>query len=181
MSIVTNDEKYLRQKSVLTSPRECEVKHIFEHLEEELGNSKIKGMGLSAIQVGEPIKACIVKFEDNSILHLINPEIVKKEEQIQFHREGCLSFPEIYINTNRYNHCVVKWLNKKGEEKRASFDGVESITLQHEIDHLEGILFFDRQLKPYKREKPKVGRNEKCPCGSGKKYKKCCGKSIKSI
>lgn len=117
------------------------------------------GIGLAAPQIGIFKKVCIIKT-NNGIEIFINPKIIEKKEPFIFKKEGCLSFPGIYLNTIRYNTILVK--DEFGEKKYTNF---ASVVCQHEIDHLNSILFFDRQVpKPY----------EKCFCGSGNKFKFCC-------
>ena len=127
-------------------------------------------------------------------LVLINPKYIKKENEI-IYGEGCLSFPGHAIRTKRYRDIII---STEQEESNWYFSGVEensdgksgwdkgnmkqdqelrlleAVCVQHEIDHLMGKTIHDREVKlePTKVEK-KVGRNDPCPCGSGKKYKKC--------
>ena len=118
----------------------------------------------------------------------INPRIVSKEQEITGVPEGCLSFPNVDVSTTRYSLITVEadnWeedviLGPTSEDKQESTDELwECIATQHEIDHLDGITMFDRELKlePYKREGKKIGRNEKIQITNGKetktiKYKK---------
>jgi len=128
-------------------------------------------------------------------LVLINPKIIHKDFPIDYY-EGCLSYPKQGIHTKRYRDVIVQtsqsesgWYFSGAEstqEARGSWEQegkkqeqeqrlLESICVQHEIDHLNGITIHDRENKPEPIiSKKSVGRNEPCPCGSGKKYKKCC-------
>ena len=126
---------------------------------------------------------------------LINPKIEEQWDEIPYY-EGCLSYPKQGIHTKRYKNIIIKteqsdsgWYfsgtettqeargsweqdNKKQEQEQRL---LEAICVQHEIDHLNGITIHDRENKPEPIiSKKSVGRNEPCPCGSGKKYKKCC-------
>lgn len=172
---IITDLIYLSQESTETTREYCEKEKIFAKLGVALFQSEIPGVGLAAIQIGYPIRAAIVRFDKLS-LNLINPKILEFDNPTAFYNEACLSLPGKTINTKRFNQITVEWTNEKGEKKKAAFTGLEAIVLQHEIDHMEGLLITDRQLEPYIRETRKIGRNEKCPCGSGKKYKKCCGR-----
>lgn len=153
-----------------------EVGALVKLLEFELEESNRKGkpgIGLAAPQIGIFKQAAIIRLEKNDHynfdLDLINPEILKSYDLIKFSGEGCLSFPDKIINTERYNE-----INLKSKNAEYVVTGLLSVACQHEIDHLNGILFFDRQLKPILKNK--IGPNEKCICGSDKKYKKCCGR-----
>ena len=154
------------------------------------------GIGLAANQVG--INAAVAVVNVREPIVLINPEIVSRETEIPYY-EGCLSFPGKGCHTKRYETVEVKSDNvdgtiifsgvDTGEEAKGTWeDGqqkqnkelrtLESVCVQHEIDHLNGMRILDRAMElTIRRDKPKIGRNEKCPCGSGKKYKKCCIKN----
>jgi len=124
------------------------------------------------------IDAAVAVVNVKEPIVLINPKIVRKEEEVRYY-EGCLSFPKKGCHTKRYKTIEVKVDNI---ESNMTFgvgdteaDLLESVCVQHEIDHLNGMRILDRaQELTIKRDKPKIGRNEPCPCGSGKKYKKCC-------
>ena len=92
--------------------------------------------------------------------------------------EGCLTWPGKKIVADRYPLVTATYFTIDGEyvngEEFAAFDAQ---VFQHEYDHLDGIVekMVNNDFRTYRRESPKVGRNDPCPCGSGKKYKKCCG------
>jgi len=157
-------------------------------------NERKDGIGLAANQVG--IDAAVAVVNVIKPLVLINPKIIKKEVEIPYY-EGCLSYPGQGVQTTRYRDVVIQTAQSESgwyfsgaeslqdvhgswEEKHKKDEQdkriLESICVQHEIDHLNGVTIFDRQVdnQPVQRETIKVGRNEKCPCGSGKKFKKCC-------
>ncbi|HMO18322.1 MAG TPA: peptide deformylase [Oligoflexia bacterium] len=108
------------------------------------------GIGLAAPQVGISTRACVVDVgsDENSgrvsrLYKLINPEIVKKEGKTKY-EEGCLSIPGIHEFVERAEWIRVNALNEKGNPVEIEADGLLAICLQHEIDHLDGILFPDR-------------------------------------
>jgi len=159
----------------------------------EILNERKDGIGLAANQVGIDANVAVVNVREPIIL--INPVIEKQWDEIDYY-EGCLSFPKKGVRTKRYVNVIVKteqsesgWyfsgtqttLEGKGswEQKEKIQDAedrlLEAVCVQHEIDHLNGISCIDKEIKlePMVVDK-KVGRNEPCPCGSGKKYKKCC-------
>ena len=164
----------------------------------EILNKRKDGIGLAANQVGIDASVAVVNVREPIVL--INPEIVSRETEIPYY-EGCLSFPGKGCHTKRYETVEVKSDNvdgtiifsgvDTGEEAKGTWeDGqqkqnrelrtLESVCVQHEIDHLNGMRILDRaQELTIRRTERKIGRNEKCPCGSGKKYKKCCIKKQK--
>ena len=151
------------------------------------------GIGLAANQVGIDASVAVVNVREPIVL--INPEIVSRETEIPYY-EGCLSYPGKGCHTKRYETVEVKSDNvdstiifsgvDTGEEAKGTWeDGqqkqnreirtLEAVCVQHEIDHLNGMRILDRaQELTIRRTERKIGRNEKCPCGSGLKYKKCC-------
>lgn len=152
---------------------ETSISSIIKELEESF--DKDRAVGLSAIQIGIPKKIGIIRFDDKHKLDLINPVVIEKSNPIKFPDERCLSLPNISVNTVRYANILLE--NGFGENrKKFSAQGLEAIAIQHEVDHMNGILIIDRKEQPYVRESKKIGRNEPCPCNSGKKYKKCCGR-----
>jgi len=139
-------------------------------------NKRGDGIGLAANQVGINAAVAVVNVKEPIVL--INPKIVRKEEEVRYY-EGCLSFPKKGCHTKRYKTIEVKVDNIESNMTfgvgDTEVDLLESVCVQHEIDHLNGMRILDRaQELTIKRDKPKIGRNEPCPCGSGKKYKKCC-------
>ena len=150
------------------------------------------GIGLAANQVGIDASVAVVNVREPIIL--INPEIVSRETEIPYY-EGCLSFPDKGCHTKRYETVEVKSENVEGsmifsgvdvgesgkgtwEESEVKEDRhvrtLEAVCVQHEVDHLNGIICMDRKVDTTYVAKKKPGRNEPCHCGSGKKYKKCC-------
>ena len=139
-------------------------------------NKKGDGIGLAANQVGIDASVAVVNVKEPIVL--VNPKIVRKEEETRYY-EGCLSFPKKGCHTKRYKIVEVKVDNMESNMTFGAgdtdLDLLESVCVQHEIDHLNGMRILDRAMElTIKRDKPKIGRNEPCPCGSGKKYKKCC-------
>jgi peptide deformylase len=118
------------------------------------------GIGLAAIQVGVPKRLLVIDLqeqedEDGKPIRaprvFINPEIVETSEQLQVYSEGCLSVPEQYAEVERPAVVRARWKDRDGGDHEAQLDGLLAICLQHEMDHLEGILFIDH-LSRLKRE-----------------------------
>jgi peptide deformylase len=118
------------------------------------------GIGLAAIQVGVPKRILVIDLqepeeEDGDPVRdprvFINPEIVKTSDQDVPYTEGCLSIPDQYAEVERPDHIRARWLDEQGKAHEENIDGLLAVCLQHEMDHLEGILFIDH-LSRLKRE-----------------------------
>jgi len=123
-----------------------------------------KGIGLAATQVDIHQRIVVIDISENSDqpIVLINPEIIAKSDETLINEEGCLSVPGIYAKVNRHETCMVKALDRHGKEFILDGEGLLSICIQHELDHLNGILFVD-YLSPLKRQriKTKLEKEEK--------------------
>ncbi|MCH8862884.1 MAG: peptide deformylase [Proteobacteria bacterium] len=105
------------------------------------------GIGLAAIQVGVRKRVIVMDIarqdDDPMPRHFINPEILWKSDELAIYSEGCLSLPEYYAEIERPAACRVKYLDYDGSEQTIEAEGLLATCLQHEMDHLEGILFVD--------------------------------------
>jgi len=106
-----------------------------------------KGIGLSANQIGisERVFVMILNIETEEIITCFNPRIVKRYEDDVWFEEGCLSFPDEIINIQRPNRIVVKYEDEDKKDHKIKLDGLASRVFLHEFDHLEGIVFTERQ------------------------------------
>lgn len=111
-------------------------------------------VGISAPQINHFVRTVVVDLSNNKkaikksgLLIMNNPIILEKEGEI-ITREGCLSIPEFTGNVKRYERIVVLAKDRDGNEFKLETEGVESVVIQHEIDHLDGILFLDRLISP---------------------------------
>lgn len=108
------------------------------------------GVGLAAPQVGVLKRVIVIDTHDEEEgeaprpLFLVNPEIVARSEEKICHEEGCLSVPDQHAEVMRFAEVRVRYLDYHGEAKEVAADGLLAIALQHEIDHLDGILYIDR-------------------------------------
>jgi peptide deformylase len=109
-----------------------------------------KGVGLAANQVGLTHRIAVVQVADEEPITLINPAIVEREGKVR-DEEGCLSIPEIYADVERSQRVVVETTTLEGARERHDVSDYLARAVQHEIDHLDGILFLDR-LSPLKRK-----------------------------
>ena len=151
------------------------------------------GIGLAANQIGIDAAVAVVNVREPLIL--INPVITEQWDEVPFY-EGCLSFPKQGIHTKRYRNVIIQteqeesgWYfsgaettqevkgtwEQQGKDEDQELRLLEAICVQHEIVHLYGKSIHDREekLEPTIVNE-KIGRNDPCHCGSGKKYKKCC-------
>ncbi|MBB3656039.1 peptide deformylase [Rhizobium sp. BK650] len=113
------------------------------------------GIGLAAIQIGVPRRMLVIDLskegEEKQPLVFINPEIVSSSEDRSVYEEGCLSIPDYYAEVERPAKVTVKYLDREGKEQSVEADGLLATCLQHEIDHLNGVLFIDH-ISRLKRE-----------------------------
>jgi peptide deformylase len=113
------------------------------------------GIGLAAIQVGVPRRLLVIDVskegEDKQPLVFINPEIIKSSDERSVYEEGCLSIPDYYAEVERPAMVTVKSIDRDGKEQMTEADGLLATCLQHEIDHLNGVLFIDH-ISRLKRE-----------------------------
>jgi peptide deformylase len=114
------------------------------------------GIGLAAIQVGEPKRVITLdlakKEEPKAPQVFINPEIVWRSDELRVHEEGCLSIPEYYEEVERPAQVKIKYLDLDGKAHEVDATGILSTALQHEVDHLNGVLFIDH-LSKLKRDR----------------------------
>tara|TARA_B100001029_G_C14630724_1_gene219046 strand:- start:103 stop:525 length:423 start_codon:yes stop_codon:yes gene_type:complete len=105
------------------------------------------GIGLAAIQIGVPKRVVVMDLSKDSDkkepMYFINPEITWKSNVNSTYEEGCLSIPNQFAKIERPDKCHVKYLDYNGEEKEIKAEGLLSTCIQHEVDHLNGILFID--------------------------------------
>jgi peptide deformylase len=118
------------------------------------------GIGLAAVQVGVPKRLLVIDLQEpeeeggepvRDPRVFINPEILAHSDHEVPYNEGCLSVPEQYAEVDRPDRIRARWLDEKGEPREEEITGLLAVCLQHEMDHLEGILFIDR-LSRLKRE-----------------------------
>lgn len=143
LNILTYPNELLRKKSTeIRNPKDSEIQElIFDMLEtmEKTGNA----LGLAAPQVGKLVQLCIIKLDGKTYI-LINPKIISHSWKKEVCEEGCLSFPGKFIPLKRSQKVKVKAKNRNGEEFILKANGLLARALQHEIDHLRGILFIDK-------------------------------------
>jgi len=113
------------------------------------------GIGLAAIQLGEPLRMLVIDVakegEDKNPHTFINPQIVDASDERSVYEEGCLSIPDYYAEVERPASVTVDYLDRDGNQQSMEAQGILATCLQHEIDHLDGVLFIDH-ISKLKRE-----------------------------
>jgi len=148
LHICTYPEEILRRRAEPITEIDEEVVKLVDHMAETMYSAP--GIGLAATQVGVSKQVLVADIAprrpESELIVLINPEIVAAEGEVIF-EEGCLSVPDYQAEVKRHEKVTVRGLNLKGEEVEIEAEGLLAVVLQHEIDHLNGMLFIDRLSK----------------------------------
>jgi peptide deformylase len=169
LKIVEYPDRKLKEKSL-------EVKNFDENLHKLLDAMyplmiETNGIGLAAIQVAHALRVLILNIPDeegeqpkDNLIEMINPLVTKKEGDA-IYQEGCLSVPGFYEDINRFETVCINFQDRFGNTKYMEADGLLSIAIQHEMDHLEGILFIDKlsyaRRKKFEKEYKRVVKEKK--------------------
>ena len=141
----------LKEKSQTIQKIDVSIRKLVQDLAETMYSAP--GVGLAANQVGCPLRLAVIDVtphdQPKKLLVLINPEIVAAEGECTWD-EGCLSVPDCNEEVKRYQKVVVRFQNLEGETVEITGEELLGVALQHEIDHLDGVLFIDR-LSPLKK------------------------------
>jgi peptide deformylase len=154
----TIPDSALRQKARRVSVIDKSVLKLVDDMIDTLHSSG-HGVGLAATQVGKPHRIAIVEIPEEELMVLINPEIIKREGE-RVVDEGCLSVPGYRGQVKRAVSVKVKFRNREGREVRLKCDDLRAQVIEHELDHLDGILFTDRLVEPGKLERVETGEEE---------------------
>ena len=143
--ILTEPNKILRQKSEAVDVVNKEVQKLMDDMLETMYEAN--GIGLAAIQVGIPKRIIVMDISKDENKkeprYFVNPVIKNKDPKKVTYEEGCLSVPNQFAEIDRPSKCEVEYLDYDGEKKLLKADGLLATCIQHEMDHLEGILFID--------------------------------------
>ena len=143
--ILTEPDPFLRQKSAKVEVVDDEIRSLMDDMLETMYAAP--GIGLAAIQIGIPKRVIVIDIsreqEKKTPYYFVNPEIIKNSNINASYEEGCLSVPGQFAEISRPNKCKLKFLDYYGEEKILETEGLLATCIQHEMDHLEGILFID--------------------------------------
>ncbi|OGP15563.1 MAG: peptide deformylase [Deltaproteobacteria bacterium GWA2_55_10] len=157
LEILKFPDPFLKTKAVPVEKVDDGIKKIIDDMTETM--YKAKGIGLASVQVGVDKRVIVLdvpgdgdgeRVQGRNLIALVNPEIVSSEGQT-IYEEGCLSVPGITADVERFSRLKVRALDREGRPFEVSAEGLFAIALQHEIDHIDGVLFIDR-LSRLKRE-----------------------------
>jgi len=143
--ILVEPDPFLRRKSEKVEKVDDDVRSLMNDMLETMHDAP--GIGLAAIQIGVPKRIIVMDLakenEKKQPLYFVNPEIITKSEIDLTYEEGCLSVPGQFAEIDRPDRCKIKYLDYDGKEQILNAEGLLATCIQHEIDHLEGILFID--------------------------------------
>ena len=152
--ILTAPDPRLREKSKPVEVVDDDIRTLMDDMLETMYDAP--GIGLAAIQVGVPLRVIVMDLarvdEEPEPRFFINPVILDPAAETVPYEEGCLSVPEFYEEVERPERCVVEYLDRDGEPQRLEAEGLLAVCIQHEMDHLEGVLFIDH-LSRLKRDR----------------------------
>ena len=162
--ILSIPDPILREKSIPVKKVDKDIKNLMDDMIETMYNAP--GIGLAAIQIGIPKRVIVMDIskdkDKKNPMFFINPKIIWKSKVLSTYEEGCLSIPNQFAEVQRPDKCHFKYLDYNGNEKEIKAEGLLSTCIQHEIDHLDGILFID-YLSKLKKDIiiKKVSKNKK--------------------
>ena len=166
--IITIPNPILRKVSEPVKTVNIEIKKLLKDMLETMYEAP--GIGLAAVQVGVLKRIIVIdisqKDEKKKPLFIINPELTYKSDDLVSYEEGCLSIPNQFAEVKRPNKCNINYLDFEGNKKEIKAEGLLATCIQHEIDHLNGILFIDHLsklkkdliIKKAKKQKKEIDR-----------------------
>ena len=144
-NIVIEPDPILREKSEPLEKVDDELRALLDDMLETMYAAP--GIGLAAVQVGVLKRLIVIDIskdkEKKNPLFLVNPEITFKSKKTSTYEEGCLSLPGHFAEIERPSECQVKFIDYNGQDKELRAEGLLSTCIQHEVDHLNGVLFID--------------------------------------
>jgi len=143
--IVIEPDPILRKKSENLEKVDDDIRRLLDDMLETMYAAP--GIGLAAVQIGILKRLIVIDIskdkEKKDPIFLINPVIISRSNQTSIHEEGCLSLPGHFAEIERPEGCQIKFIDYNGKEKKLSANGLLSTCIQHEVDHLNGVLFID--------------------------------------
>ena len=144
-NIIIGPDTILRKKSEILEKVDSELKELMDDMLETMYAAP--GIGLAAVQVGILKRLIVIDIskekEKKDPLFLINPEIVSKSTNTSIYEEGCLSLPGYFAEIERPAECQIEYIDYDGKKKEMKANGLLATCIQHEVDHLNGVLFID--------------------------------------
>ena len=151
--ILVEPNKLLRQVSQPVKEVNKQIQKLMDDMLDTMYSAN--GIGLAAIQIGEPKNLVVIdlltKEKKKNPMFFVNPKILKKSSKMSKYEEGCLSIPKLFAEVQRPSECEIEYLDYEGNKKSLKATGLLATCIQHEIDHLKGILFID-YLSKLKRD-----------------------------
>ena len=142
--ILIEPDPFLRQKSSEVEQVTDETRKLMDDMLDTMYDAP--GIGLAAIQIGVPKRVIVIDLsrdEKKNPLYFVNPKIIKKSDTDSTYEEGCLSVPGQFAEVDRPDKCHISFLDYNGKKQELKAEGLLATCIQHEMDHLEGILFID--------------------------------------
>tara|TARA_Y100000590_G_scaffold420697_1_gene523683 strand:+ start:2426 stop:2950 length:525 start_codon:yes stop_codon:yes gene_type:complete len=143
--ILIEPDPFLRQKSEMVDNVDDSIRKVMDDMLETMYNAP--GIGLAAIQIGIPKRIIVLDISKDpkkkEPMYFVNPEKVYTSKDQATYEEGCLSVPGQFAAIDRPDKCHIKYLDYNGDSKEIKAEGLLATCIQHEMDHLEGILFID--------------------------------------
>jgi len=169
LTIVEYPDKRLRKKSIQVKDFDSKLNDLLDEMYDMMINTN--GIGLAAIQVNHPIRVLVLNIPDEdgeqpkeNLIEMINPVIVSKSGET-IYQEGCLSVPKFYEDVKRAEFLSVNYQDRDANTLSLDADGLLAIAIQHEIDHLEGVLFIDKlsyaRRKKFEKEYKRLQKEKK--------------------
>ena len=151
--ILVEPNKLLRQVSQPVKEVNKQIQKLMDDMLDTMYSAN--GIGLAAIQIGEPKNLVVIdlltKEKKKNPMFFVNPKILKKSSKMSKYEEGCLSIPNLFAEVQRPSECEIEYLDYEGNRNSLKATGLLATCIQHEIDHLKGILFID-YLSKLKRD-----------------------------
>jgi peptide deformylase len=169
LQIVEYPDRRLKQKSKEVTEFDEKLHNLLDAMNPMMINTN--GIGLAAIQVNYPLRVLILNIPDEegnqppeNLLEIINPVLIHKEGETTY-QEGCLSVPQFYEDIKRCATIGIRYQDRDGNEHTLEADDLLAIAIQHEMDHLEGILFIDKlsyaRRKKFEKEYKRLQKERK--------------------
>ena len=166
--ILTLPDPILRKTSEPVEKIDKKIKNLMDDMLETMYAAP--GIGLAAVQIGILKRIIVIDLskegEKKKPIFIVNPEIISQSSDLVSYEEGCLSIPNQFAEVERPNTCKIKFLDYEGNKKELEAEGLLATCIQHEIDHLNGILFIDYLsklkkemiIKKVKKQKKEIDR-----------------------
>ncbi len=169
LSIVEYPDKRLKEKSKIVEKFDKDLHELLDAMYPIMVNTN--GIGLAAIQVAHAKQVLILNIPEEdgeqpieNLIEMVNPIITSKDGEIVY-QEGCLSVPTFYEDITRYENITVNFQDRDANTKTLEANGLLSVAIQHEIDHLHGILFIDKlsysRRKKFEKEYKRMQKEKK--------------------